>query len=87
MKYWILFMKMVFDQILEELNPETKKVVKPIIDKTVEVVEKDPEAMQWGMIILILVVLSNLIISIIVHIIFNHRKLKKAKLIDKAEAE
>ena len=87
MKYWILFMKNVFDQVLEDLNPETRKVVKPIIDTTVKVIEKDPESMQWGMIILILIVLSVLIISIIGRIIFNYRKLKNVGSMDEAEAE
>ena len=87
MKYWILFMKNVFNQILEDLNPETVKVVKPIIDTTVNAVEKDPEAMQWGLIILILVVLSILVISIIGRIIFNYRKLKKVGSMDEAEAD
>ena len=80
-------MKNVFDQVLEDLNPETRKVVKPIIDTTVKVIEKDPESMQWGMIILILIVLSVLIISIIGRIIFNYRKLKNVGSMDEAEAE
>ena len=87
MKYWILFMKNVFNQILEDLNPETVKVVKPIIDTTVNAVEKDPEAMQWGLIISILVVLSILVISIIGRVIFNYRKLKKVGSMDEAEAD
>ena len=65
MKYWIVFMKNVFNQILEDLNPETIKVVKPIIDTTVNAVEKDQETMQCSLIILILVVLSILVIRII----------------------
>ena len=87
MKYWILFMKNVFNQIFEDLNPETVKVVKPIIDTTVNAVEKGPEAMQWGLIILSLVVLSILVISIIGRIIFNYRKLKKVGSMDEAEAD
>ena len=87
MKYWISFMKNVFNQIFEDLNPETVKVVKPIIDTTVNAVEKGPEAIQWGLIILSLVVLSILVISIIGLIIFNYRKLKKAGSMDEAEAD
>ena len=80
-------MKNGFNQILEDLNPETVKVVKPIIDTTVNAVEKDPEAMQWGLIISILVVLSILVMSIIGRVIFNYRKLKKVGSLDEVEAD